>query len=109
VNPREDDGDTSKKTSKSVNGFLVDSSLLIRNGSSDNQGENGGEGPPGVSVMSDLIYTTSAKVENKFQSNSVKNNVAMDAMSTEIQKNQNVANFVEIKVTTENQISAIFQ
>jgi hypothetical protein len=59
--------------------------------------------------MSDLIYTTSSKVENKFQSNSVKNNVAMEAMSTEILKNQNVANFVEIKVTTENQISAIFQ
>ncbi len=62
---------------------------------------------PKLELMQDLMQSSSKKASNRStQSENISK--AMDAMSEEIQKNQSVADFVEIKVSTENQMNAIF-
>eukprot|EP01040_Poterioochromonas_malhamensis_P002880 gene2880-3064_t len=56
----------------------------------------------------DLMHSSSEKKSSSRSIQSEKISKAMDAMSAEIQKNQSVADFVEIKVSTENQMNAIF-
>lgn len=99
-------GDSQQQQSGSVksgaNDFAIDPSLL-----KGSPGDVPISVPP-VEVLLDLSHGSSVKMENQFSSVQKKNSLAMDAMNSEIVKNQNVADFVEIKVTTENQMNQIF-
>jgi hypothetical protein len=58
-------------------------------------------------VIHDLTSSSSMKMQHQFNSIENKNTIAISAIKNELTKNQNIADFVEIKVATENQIKQI--
>ena len=58
-------------------------------------------------VIHDLTASSSMKLQHQFNSIENKNTIAISAIKSELTKNQNIADFVEIKVATENQIKQI--
>lgn len=62
---------------------------------------------PSQSLKADLNANSSVKISNELQPVEERNNIAMDAMSLELEKQKNIADFVEVKYNTEQQLKDV--
>jgi hypothetical protein len=94
---------STRRSAGNGNVSAIDASLL-----NPQQSASRDDHTPSRELLNELSAGSSVKVGNQFSSVSKKNSMAMDGLNDEINKNQTVADFVEIKVTTENQINQLF-